>query len=117
MKKTHWLFATLTICILASAGCKKETGEAPGPIPVYYGVKMTALPEVEKEFATAGQDLQASVAMAKRFLRYAQFPQTLAQLGKLANNPNLSESQKKAVNDLIEQVKQVVANTKATPGQ
>ena len=56
-----------------------------------------------------------TAALINRSLRYAQFPQAVAELGKLANNPNLSEPQKKVVNDLVEQTKQVIANSKAPP--
>jgi hypothetical protein len=84
---------------------------------MYYGVKMTALPKLDTDFTTASQDVQTSVSLAKRYLRYAQFPQALAELGKLAKNPNLSEPQKQVVNDLAEQIKQVVANSKAPPAQ
>jgi hypothetical protein len=115
MKTTHGIFATLTICALALAGCSKESGDAPGPIPVYYGVKMDALPKLDTEFKTAAPDVQNGVNAAKRALRYQLYPQTLAELGKLAKNPSLTEPQKKAVTDLLEQVKQVVAASKPTP--
>ena len=115
MKTTHWMFMALTVCILALAGCKKAEDE-PGPTPVYYGVKVD-LPKLDTEFTSASQDVQASAAMVKHFLRYAQLPQALAELGKLAKNPSLSEIQKKVVNDLIEQTKQVIANSRPSPGQ
>ena len=116
MKTTHRMLTALTICSVAFAGCKKAE-EAPGPTPVYYGVKMVDLPKLDTDFVNASQDVQASVSMVKRFLRYAQFPQAVAELGKLANNPNLSEPQKKVVEGLIEQTKQVIANSKAPPAQ
>lgn len=116
MKTTHWIFTALTICSVALAGCKKA-GEEPGPIPVYYGVKMVDLPKLDTDFANASQDVQSSVSSVKRLLRYAQFPQAVAELGKLANNPNLSEPQKQVVNGLIEQTKQAIANSKAPPAQ
>jgi len=53
--------------------------------------------------------------MAKRHIRYERFPQALVELNKLAQNPGLSEPQKKVVSALIEQTKQVIA--KGLPGQ
>lgn len=52
----------------------------------------------------------------KACLRYGQFPQAMVQLDKLAHVPNLTEPQKKLVNDLLEQTKQVIAKA-PPPGQ
>jgi hypothetical protein len=41
-------------------------------------------------------------------IRYGDFNKTLAELTKLAGNPSLTEPQKKAVNDVIAQVKQAL---------
>lgn len=116
MKTTHWIFTALTICSVALAGCKKAE-DAPGPVPVYYGVQMVDLPKLDTDFANASQDVQSSVSSVKRSLRYGLFPQALAELGKLAKNPNLSEPQKQVINNLVEQTQQVIANSKAPPGQ
>ncbi len=99
----------LAIGLLAGAGCKKAE-DRPGPTPVYYGVKVD-LPKLDAALANASQDVQATAAQVKQSLRYAQFPQSLAALGKLAANPTLTETQKKVVNDLTEQIKQVIANS------
>jgi len=116
MKTNRWILALLSVGLVAFAGCKKAD-DAPGPIPVYYGVKMVGLPKLDTEFANASPEVQANVAMVKRWFRYGQFPQAMAELNKLAKNPNLSEPQKKVVDDLVEQTKQVIANSKAPPGQ
>ena len=115
MKTTRWMFTTLAICGLALAGCKKAEDE-PGPTPVYYGVKVD-LPKLDAEFANASPALQANVAEAKRLLRFALLPQALAAFVKLSSNTELSESQKAVVNEVIEQVKAVIANSKAPPPQ
>jgi hypothetical protein len=116
MKTTQWMLALLAICVVAAAGCNKEEGDAPGPIPVYYGVKMEHLPKMDTEFTTASPEIRASVAHVKHFHRFAQFPQALAELSKLSKNPALTEAQKDAVNGLLEETKQVVANSTAPPG-
>jgi hypothetical protein len=115
MKTTLWIFAPPIIGLLASAGCKKGDDE-PGPTPVYYGVKVD-LPKLDTEFINASQEVQASAAQVKQCLRYAQLPQALAELSKLAHNPRLTEPQKKVVDDLLKQTKQVIANSTPLPRQ
>ena len=95
-------------------GCKKEDHQ--GSAQQFHGVNVD-WPKLETEFAKAGQDVQDSLNLAKRFLRYAQFPQALMELDKLSNNPSLTDSQKKLVNDLIQQTKQEVTKAPAQPGQ
>jgi len=46
-------------------------------------------------------------------IRYADYRTALAELGKLANNSDVSEMQKRTINDVSEQVKRAFAN--ATP--
>lgn len=110
MKMTSWILAVLALGLVASTGCRKAEDE-PGPTPVYYGVKVD-LPKLDTEFSSANQDVRVSAAVIKQCLRYAQLSQALTELGKLAKNPALTEPQKKVVNDLIEQTKQVIANSK-----
>lgn len=97
------------------AGCRKS-GDQPGPTPVYYGVKVD-VPKLDTEFVTASEEVKASAGLIKQSFRYAQLPQALAELGKLAGNSSLTESQKKVVRDLTEQIKKVIANSSpsATP--
>ena len=103
------------ISAVALAGCKKAEDE-PGPAPVYYGVKVD-LPKLDAEFAKAGPEIQANVALAKQALRYAQVQPALDALVKVSQDPALTENQKKVINELIGQVKQVIANSKPPAGQ
>ena len=114
MKTTYFLFLTFAICLMTLTGCKKEDHQ--GSAQQFHGVNVD-WPKLETEFAKAGQDVQDSLNLAKRFLRYAQFPQALMELDKLSNNPSLTDSQKKLVNDLIQQTKQEVTKAPAQPGQ
>lgn len=50
-------------------------------------------------------------------IRYGQYDQALAELQKLGAVPTLTEPQKKLVNDLVEQVKQLAAKAPAKPPQ
>ena len=112
MKTTHCLFALLGVWLVALTGCTKT--EQTGPPQEFYGVKVD-LPKLDTVFANPGPEVQAGVAMVKREFRYGRFPQALAELAKLASNPNLTEPQKKLVTDLTEQTRQVMAKT--TPAQ
>jgi len=108
-----WLLATLAVCLLSLPACKKEP--VPGPPQEYYGVKVDWL-KLDSVFTNASAEVQNSVALVKRHYRYGLFPQALAELGRLAKFPNLTEEQKKLVSDLTEQTKQVIAKTPA-PGR
>jgi hypothetical protein len=105
MKTTIGMMALLAVCLVTFAGCKKaEQAEA----LEFNGVKVD-LPKLDVVFVGASDQVQANVAMFKRFFRYGQYPQALAELGRLASQPSLTEPQKKLVNDLTEQVRQVIA--------
>ena len=109
MRTTHGLFAVLAVCFVVWIGCKKseqpvaQRGES-------YGVDWG---KVDSEFANATPEVRDSVSLTKRFFRYAQFPRAMMELQKLAGVSSLTESQKKLVNDLIEQAKQEIAKAPA----
>ena len=105
--------ALLALGLLVCTSCRKSN-QSVAPNTEYSGVKVE-WPRLDTEFANSDPELQAEAYMAKRHIRYSQFPQALVELDKLSRNPGLSESQKKVVNDLIEQTKQVIA--KGPPGQ
>ena len=109
MKAITGLWAALAICLLASAGCNKSGKPAP-PKTDYAGVTVD-WPKLDTDFANGDPDVQEGAYMAKRHIRYERFTQALMELDKLSNNPKLTESQKKVVNGLIEQTKQVIAKT------
>lgn len=115
MKTARWTVTVLVVILLAEAGCRKAE-QQPGPTPVYYGVKVD-LPKLDTEFTNASQEVLATVASVKQLLRSAQLPKALAELGKLAGNPALTETQKKVVYDLTEQTKQVIANSTPSRAQ
>jgi hypothetical protein len=110
MRLTGLFLLILAVGSLTFAGCKK-TGRQESE-QQFHGVKVDE-PKLDAEFARADPDALASVSMVKRCLRYAQFPQALDELDRLSRNPNLTESQKKLVNDLSEQIKNAIA--KAPP--
>jgi len=98
---------------LALPGCGKKGPQGPSAYDV-SGVKLD-VPKFQQAFETAGDDVKPVAAEAVSHIRYGQYAEALMSLDKLANNPALSEPQKKAVNDVIEQMKQVIS--KAGPSR
>jgi hypothetical protein len=114
MKVSAGILTVLAVGLMAFTACKKSNQPA-APSTEYYGVKVDWT-KLDTEFANSDQDVQAGASLAKRYIRYSQFPQALAELEILSANPKLSEAQKKAVADLLEQTKQVSAKA-PPPGQ
>ena len=115
MRTTIGLCAVLLIGLIVSAGCKKAEPTA-GPPSEFEGVKVD-LQKLDAEFASASPEVQERVSVLKRFYRYGQYPRAIAELDQLSTTPNLAESQKKLLNELIEQTKQVIAKAPEPRGQ
>jgi hypothetical protein len=112
MKTSRWVIATFPACLLLFAGCSKS-GKPVLDAREYYGVKVNS-PRLETDFINASPEVQASVEAIKRSYRYGRFPQAIVELDRLSGNPSLSEVQKKLVNDLIDQTKQVITKAPQT---
>jgi hypothetical protein len=78
------------------------------------GVKLD-VPKLQQAFAADKPELQSSVNKASTDIRYGQFPEALAELEKLAATAGLTDDQKKVVNDVVGQVKQLMAKAAAKP--
>ena len=115
MKTANCLLAILAIGLLAPVGCKKADQSAAAPAE-YYGVKVD-LPKLDAEFASASQEVRDRATIIKRFFRYGQFPEAISELDQLSKMPNLTESQKKLVNTVIEQTTQVIAKVPPQPSR
>ena len=113
MKNTNYLLIILTAGVLALAGCGKSN-EQPAPPPpagmIDFGALQRAFPNPTPEVAASLQKLRFTA-------RYRQFDAAMVELDKLAQLPNLTDEQKKAVNDAIEQIKKTVSAMPATPAQ
>lgn len=99
----------MTVCLL-SPGCKKKQPPAPPGTIQQYGVAVD-LPKLDKAFPNASPEVQAAVMRIKNDYLRGQLPQMIVELDNLGNDPSLSESQKKLVNNLFEQMKQVFAKS------
>ena len=106
MKKTQWMLGLCVAGVAAFGGCSRKAENLPAW--EIRGVQVD-MPQLDVVFVNASQEVQGNVAMFKRYFRYGQYPQALVELQKLANQPSLTEPQKKLVSDLTEQTKQVLA--------
>jgi hypothetical protein len=111
MRVSNYLLMSLTVGVLTLVGCGKAGDQAP---PAAAGaIDLAAL---QQAFTSAGPEVQSSFDKIRFAVRYRQLPLALAELDKLARMPGLTDAQKKAVNDLTEQVKQTM-NAGAKPAQ
>jgi hypothetical protein len=113
MKSRHALSALLALGLLAGAGCRKSDAGLPLNME-YNGVKVE-WPKLESAFTNCEPEAQASAYLAKRFIRYSQFPKALVELDKLAADSKLTPAQKQVVNDLLEQTRQALAKAPPPP--
>jgi len=113
MNAEQIMFGVLVAGLLAFTGCGKKEPQ----IPVAYEIKgvKVDMPKLEQAFAGAGNDLKIDVVQTASNIRYGQYVEALVSLDKLLNKPNLSDAQKKVVNEVIEEMKQVI--NKAGPSR
>jgi len=103
----------ITVLLFVLAGCGKKQ---PAVQPAYEikGVKVD-VPKLQDAFAGAPPEIQADVNQTTLNLRYGMYEKSLMALDRLINNPALNDKQKKVVNDVIEEMKQLIA--KAGPSR
>ena len=93
--------------LLVVAGCGKKQPTTP-PAYEVNGVKVD-VPRLQEAFSGSPPEIQADVNQTTLNLRYGMYEKSLMALDRLANNPAVNDTQKKVVNDLIEQMKQLIA--------
>jgi hypothetical protein len=108
IKGERLVFSLFAACLLVSPGCtKREPPPPPGTMPM-LGVNVE-LPRLEQEFQNASPELQKAVQEIKMECRTWQMAKMVVALDNLSKNPSLTESQRKAISDLIDQAGQVIA--------
>jgi hypothetical protein len=114
MKTKNWISSILAAALLAEAGC----GEAQkGPQPtIINGVKVD-LAKFQQAYNTAPPDVQSSVFKVTMSIRYGQYAEAVAAVEKIAKAPGLTEPQKTVATDVLQQLKQVLTRSQATPPQ
>jgi hypothetical protein len=101
MKPMLWLVA---VGALFAGGCSKSKT----PPPPQYNQVTVDLPKLMQTFTGAPPEVQQSVGMVQRNLRYGDYTKALMSLDELANNTSITEAQKKVVAEVIEQVKKAI---------
>ena len=97
----------LSALLLGLAGCGKKQPASPPPYEI-NGVKVD-VPKLQEAFTGAPPEIQVDVNQTTLNLRYGMYEKSLMALDRLINNPALNDTQKKVVNELIEQMKQLIA--------
>ena len=98
--------------MLALAGCSKSDK---GPPPRQPG--RVDLSQLQQQFPNPTPEVAACIEKARFACRYRTFDTAQAELDKLAQMPNLTEPQKKAVDEVVEQIKTAIKAGAAAPAQ
>lgn len=115
MKKLNLVLGLVAALFVVLAGCKKA--DQPLQPPQVNGVTVD-LPKLTEAFSNSSQELRTLVTQVGFNIRYTKYEDALMTLDKLANDPNVTEDQKKIVNTLIEETKKLVsAAPAAVPAQ
>jgi hypothetical protein len=113
VKKSSCVLALVAAGLLglASAGCKKQ-GE-----PQSADALQASYQQMRAALVKASPEVQSNLYSHVDYsLRYDKFIEAMMYLDHIANDPSLNDSQKKAVNQVIEQLKTKVQNgTGGTP--
>ena len=97
MKRHTWILVTVMALAAAVAGCGKKGG--------------VETSQLEQSFQSAEAPVRTSVNKAVAALKNADYAGAMADLQKLASQAKLTPEQQTAVNDVVEQIKKVIAET------
>lgn len=89
--------------MLALAGCGKSDQPPPSAAPPVADVA-----KLLEAFPSPSPEVQGSLNKVRFAVRYRQFDVALIELDKVAQIPDLTDAQKKAVDDKVEQVKKAI---------
>jgi hypothetical protein len=105
MKITNYLVIVLMAGVLALAGCGKSNKQA---AQTQHTPGVVDLNGLQQAFPDASPEVHAVLDKVRFSSRYGQHEASLVELDKLSAMPNLTDAQKKAVADVIEQVKAAI---------
>lgn len=114
MKKTTWILSVLAAGVVAfsGAGCKKESA-ARQPQTIQDGVA-----QLRQVLNTANAQVQSNLYSGVVYaIRYGRYMDALVSLDQIVNDPSLNDTQKKAVSNTIDLVKQAMTQAPAAPGK
>ena len=106
MRNPLWVLAILVAALAAAPGCGKN--QTTTSVTAQNGTKVD-MPKLQQAFVSASPELRDAVTKVAFSFRYGQNEEAVAQLEKIAADPALTDDQKKVVNDVIGQLKQVIA--------
>ena len=112
MITTKRVSAVLVAGLLVFAGCGKSDKNS-----AQTGTVRMDLPKFQQAFPSPTPQQEANLSKVASGVRYRLYPDALAALDGLSNDPALTEPQKKAVADMIAGVQQAMTNAPAAPGQ
>jgi hypothetical protein len=110
MKIMNLLLGLLAASVLLGAGCGKS--DKTPPAPQVNGVTID-IPKLNEAFANASQELRTLTTQVGFNVRYGKYEDALMSLDKLANDPTVTDAQKKVVNEVIEEAKKLAGATPA----
>ncbi len=113
MKANRCLLMILAAGVLALAGCGKSGQSKPAAVPP--GV--IDLGSLQQAFPTPTPEVVNTLNKLRFAARYRQFAPALAELNKLSQLPGLTEPQKNAVSNVIEQVKVGIRTAPPAPSR
>jgi len=115
MKNIRLLSIVSAVALVVLPACKKS-GSATPQDAVREGTVNVELPKLEAEFANASPELRHMVNEVKMTYFRGQYMNAMMTLDKLSADPSLTESQKKLVANVIEEVKKVITARSAPAG-
>jgi hypothetical protein len=103
----------VAIAVALSSGCGKHDSAATAPtsgsVPAFSGVQFYS------DFASAAPEIKTLADKTLMSVQSGAFADALKYLGQLADNPALTELQKKSVESMTDQVKSKIAAETAAP--
>jgi hypothetical protein len=116
MKIISVLAGLAAISLFVVEGCSKS--DQTPPAPQVNGVTVD-LPKLTEAFANSSQELKSTATQVGFNIRYGKYEDALMSLDKLANDPGTTDAQKKVVNQVINEAKQLAnaAPAAAAPTQ
>jgi hypothetical protein len=110
VKTTIWVFSALAAGVLAVSGlgCKKQASSAqPGTLE-------DGVAQLRAALVNSSPQVQSNLYNGVVYnIRYEKYVNVLMALDSIASDPSLTDPQKKAVSNLIEQVKPLVVKAPA----
>jgi hypothetical protein len=113
MKMTHYLLMVLAFGVLGLVGCGKSEESKP-PILIPGAVNLSG---IQQAFPAPTPEISRSLDKLRLAIRYHTLDAALVELAKLAALPNLTDPQKKAINDVTDQVKVAIKSLPPKPAQ